>query len=85
MRSVFTILPVIDPGSLVHKKNKFSFAWNAPANESYQVEYSSNLSSAWTAFTNIVSSTNSSFTFTNDETANGGLPPGRFYRVRTSP
>lgn len=85
MRSAFTITPVVDPGSLVHKKNKFSFTWNAPTNQSYQVDYSSNLSSAWTTFTNIITSTNGTFDFTNNEAPAGGLPPTRFYRVRTSP
>ena len=82
MRSAFTITPVIDPGSLVHKKNKFSFAWSAPTNGSYQVDYSSNLVSGWTTFSNLITSTNGTFDFTNDET--GGLPPIRFYRLRTA-
>jgi hypothetical protein len=82
MRSAFTITPVIDPGSLVHKKNKFSFSWNAPTNESYQVDYSSNLLSGWTTFTDIITSTNGMFDFTNTDT--GGLLPSRFYRLRTA-
>ena len=83
MRSAFTITPVIDPGSLVHKRNKFSFSWNAPTNISYQVDYSSNLLSGWTTFTDIITSTSGLFDFTNTQT--GGLPPSRFYRLRTSP
>jgi len=82
MRSAFTITPVVDPGSLVHKKNKFSFSWNAPTNISYQVDYSSNLLSGWMTFTDIITSTNGIFDFTNTET--GGLPPTRFYRLRTA-
>ena len=83
MRSAFTITPVIDPGSLVKLKKKFSFAWSAPTNISYQVDYSSNLLAGWTTFTNIITSTKGTFDFTNDET--GGLPPVRFYRLRTAP
>jgi hypothetical protein len=83
MRSAFSIAPVIDPGSLVHKTNKFSFSWNAPTNISYQVEYSSNLLSGWTTFTDIITSTSGRFDFTNTQT--GGLPTSRFYRLRTSP
>ena len=85
MRSAFAITPVIDLTTLVHTKNKFDFAWNAPTNESYQVDYSSNLLSTWTTFTNILISPNGTFHFTNDETGSGGLPPARFYRVRRSP
>lgn len=83
MKSDFIIVPQIDPGSLVHKKNKFSFAWNAPMNSSYQVDYASNLLAGWTTFTNIVNSANGRFDFTNTEI--GGLPSSRFYRLRTAP
>jgi hypothetical protein len=83
MRSAFTIEPVVDPGSLVHKQNKFSFSWTGPTNISYQVDYSSNLLSGWTTFTNILSSANGAFDFTNTQT--GGLPPLRFYRLRAPP
>jgi hypothetical protein len=83
MRSQFLIVPQIDVSTLVHKKNKLSFAWNAPTNISYQVDYSSNLLAAWTTLTNIITSTSGTFDFTNTET--GGLPPMRFYRLRTIP
>ena len=83
MRSAFTITPVIDQGSLVHKKNKFSFSWGAPTNASYQVDYSSNLLSGWMSFTDIITSANGTFDFTNAEP--GGLPPTRFYRLRRAP
>jgi hypothetical protein len=83
MRSEFIIAPVIDPGSLVHKKNKFSFSWAAPTNESYQVDYSTNLSSGWTTLTDIISSITGTFNFTN--TQPGGLPGQGFYRLRSRP
>jgi len=82
MRSAFTITPVIDSGSLVKTDNAFSFAWNAPTNISYQVDYSTNLLAGWTTFTDVITSTSGLFDFTNTET--GGLPPSRFYRLRTS-
>jgi len=47
------------------------------------VDYSSNLLAGWTTFSNIISSTNGTFDFTNDEP--GGLPAMRFYRLRSSP
>ena len=83
MRSAFAIVPSIGPSSLVYNKNKFSFSWNAPTNSNYQVAYSSNLLSGWATFTNIITSTNGLFEFSNTET--GGLPLLRFYRVRGSP
>ena len=83
MRSQFTIMPVIDTSSLVHKKNRFILKWNAPTNMNYQVDYSSNLLSGWTTFTDIVNSSTGTFGYTNIDT--GGLPPSGFYRVRTSP
>jgi len=80
MRSTFAIQPVIDPTSLVHKKNKFSFSWSGPTNASYQVDYSSNPLSGWTTFTDIITSTTGTFNFTN--THAGGLPEEGFYRLR---
>jgi hypothetical protein len=85
MRSAFSIIPQIDAGTLVYKRNKFSFAWSAPTNESYQVEYTDSLPPSWTTFTNVITSTNGTFSFTNDESNGSGLPPSRSYRVRTGP
>jgi hypothetical protein len=39
----------------------------------------------WTAFTNIITSTNGAFDFTDDGLQSGGLTGARFYRVRTGP
>ncbi len=39
--------------------------------------------SGWTTFTDIITSANGIFDFTNTET--DGLPPTRFYHLRTSP
>ena len=83
MRSQFSIRPVIDAASLVHKKNKFSFSWTAPTNGSYYVSYSTNLSGGWTTFTDIVTSATGTFNFTN--TQPGGLPGQGFYRLQSSP
>jgi len=81
MRSAFAIQPVIDPASLVHKKNKLSFSWTAPTNGTYQVDYSADTSSSWTTFTDVVTSTSGTFYFTNTQT--GALPSTRFYRLRS--
>jgi hypothetical protein len=84
MRSAFTITPVIDPGSLVKLNKKFSFAWSAPTNISYQVDYSTNLLAGWTTFTNLISSTNGTFNFTDNWTNSGGFGNAKFYRLRTT-
>jgi Domain of unknown function (DUF4185) len=85
MRSSFSIVPVIDPGSLVKLKKKFSFAWSAPTNITYQVDYSSNLLSGWTTFTNLITSTNGTFNFTDNGTNSGGFGSTKFYRLQSLP
>jgi len=84
MRSAFTITPVIDPGSLAMTNQKFSFAWSAPTNGRYQVDYSTNLLAGWMTFTNIITSTNGAFNFTDDGTKSGGVGNTRFYRLQTA-
>jgi len=84
MRSAFTISPVIDPGSLLKTDKQFSFAWSAPTNISYQVDYSTNLLSGWATFTNLITSTNGTFNFTDSGTNSGGFGNTKFYRLRTS-
>jgi hypothetical protein len=69
----------------VKLKKKFSFAWSAPTNISYQVDYSTNLLAGWTTFTNIITSTNGTFNFIDSGTNSGGLGNTTFYRLRTSP
>ena len=69
----------------VKLKKKFSFGWSAPKNLSYQVDYTTNLMAGWTAFTNIVTSTNGAFNFTDNGTNSGGFANTKFYRVRTAP
>jgi Domain of unknown function (DUF4185) len=84
MRSAFTITPVIDPTSLVKLKKKFNFAWGAPTNITYQVDYSTNLTSGWTTFTNLISSTNGTFNFTDEGTNSGRFGSTKYYRLRAS-
>jgi hypothetical protein len=84
MRSAFSIIPVIDPASLVKLKKKFNFAWGAPTNITYQVDYSTNLTSGWTTFTNLINSTNGTFNFTDEGTNSGGFGSTKFYRLRAS-
>ncbi|MGP8234361.1 MAG: DUF4185 domain-containing protein [Limisphaerales bacterium] len=85
MRSAFTINPVIDPASLVKSKKKFSFAWTAPTSIVYQVDYSTNLLAAWNTITNLVTSTNGIFNFTDNGTNSGGFGNTKFYRLQSLP
>jgi hypothetical protein len=83
MRSEFTIRPVIDPASLVHKKNKVEFLLGRANERKLPGGLFTNLSSGWTTFPDIVTSTTGTFDFTNMQS--GGLPGQAFYRLRTSP
>jgi subtilisin-like proprotein convertase family protein len=55
----------------------FSLQWTAPAGEQFQVEWASNIIGPWTAFTNVITSTDGTFTFTDDS----AVAP-RFYRLK---
>ena len=85
MRSAFSIIPMIDPTSLVKLKKKFSFSWSAPTNASYQVDYSGNVATGWTTLANIITYTNGTFSFTDNGTNSGGLGNAKFYRLKTGP
>ena len=69
-------------GSLVKSKKKFSFAWTAPTNITYQVDYSTNLPANWTTLTNLITSTNGTFNFTDDGTNSGGFGTNKYYRLQ---
>jgi len=85
MRSAFIIRPTIDPTSLARLKNKLTFSWNAPTNGTYQVDYSTNLLSGWATFTNILTSSNGIFSFTDNGTNRSGFGNTTFYRLRAVP
>ena len=85
MHSAFSIVPIIDPTSLVKSKTQFSFAWSAPTNVTYQVGYSTNLTMGWMTLTNLVTSTNGAFNFTDNGTNSGGFGNTKFYRLHSSP
>jgi hypothetical protein len=86
MRSAFRIEPLIDPGSLAYDASKgFTFTWNAPTNENFEMDYSTVLPTTnWSSFTNIITSLNGVFKFTDHGAKSGGLG-NKFYRVRTLP
>jgi len=83
MKADFTIIPQIDPATLVKTKTNLSFAWNAPTNLVYQVDYSSNLLSGWATLTNLITSTNGAFHFTDNGTNSGGFGNTKYYRLRS--
>ncbi len=83
MRSAFTIQPVISLP--VHTESKISFSWLAPANQSYQVDYSTNLRAPWQTLADLISSTNGVFNFIDSGSNTGGFDASKFYRLRTAP
>ncbi len=50
-----------------------------------QVDYSTLLLTDWITFTNLITWTNGTFTFTDNGTNSGGFGNTKFYRLRTSP
>ena len=83
MRSAFNSTPVSDPGSFVKLRSQVSFAWAAPANLRYQVDYATNLMGAWMTLPAVITSDSNTFNFTDDGANSGGfatntLPPKSF-------
>lgn len=60
--------------------------WQAPTSYRFNVEYSDVLPPVWTTIPGgPITSTDGNFTFTDDGTLTGGLPPIRFYRIVVVP
>jgi hypothetical protein len=60
--------------------------WVSPTNQTFRVQWSPAIAPAvWTDITNIVASTNTTFTFTDDGSQTGGLGVTRFYRLVIQP
>jgi hypothetical protein len=49
-----------------------------------QVEYSSNLLTGWTTFTNIITEADGAFSFIDNGPNADDLPPSRFYQLRSA-
>ena len=77
--------PAINFSSLTLTPGGFVLNWTAPATDRYQVQYATNLPPVWMTFSNIVTSTNGNFTFTDDGSQSGGLGVARFYRLLLLP
>ncbi|NOS70104.1 MAG: S8 family serine peptidase [Verrucomicrobia bacterium] len=69
----------VTPGAVVLR-------WTAPASASFNVQWTPTLvPTAWTSFTNIITSPTGLFQFTDDGTQTGGLGGTRYYRLLQLP
>ena len=60
--------------------------WTGGPGASYKVDWTPTIApTVWTPFTNVFTSTNTSFTFTDDGSQTGGLGGMRYYRVYQVP
>ena len=60
--------------------------WAAPTSAQFQVQWTPSLApSAWTSFTNVVTSTTGAFSFLDDGSQSGGLAAPRYYRLQQWP
>jgi hypothetical protein len=59
----------------------FLLTWTGPAGGEFRVEYAEDPAGPWTAFPGTVSSTDSEFSFTDDDSVGGGISPRRYYRI----
>jgi hypothetical protein len=73
--------PLINFSSLTMTPGGFVLNWTAPVADRFNVQYATNLPPAWLTFTNLVTSTNGNFTFTDDGSQTGGLGGLRFYQL----
>ena len=67
--------------------NSITLQWTAPIYEAFQVQWITSFAPpiVWNTFTNIITSTNGTFTFTDDGSQSGGLGGPHFYRVLLLP
>jgi len=83
------IVVIPDPiviSSIVHSNNAIWLQWTAPKEDRFTVEWTPSLESpSWVSFTNVITSTDGTFTFQDEGTQSG--PPGqtRFYRLSQLP
>ncbi|HXT38411.1 MAG TPA: hypothetical protein VN887_00160, partial [Candidatus Angelobacter sp.] len=73
--------PLINFSSLTMTPGGFVLNWTAPVADRFNVQYATNLPPVWMTFTNLITSTNGSFTFTDDGSQTGGLGGLRFYQL----
>ncbi len=72
--------------SIVFNGTGFVLQWTASPSQQFQVQWKTGLAaSTWSTFTNIITSTNGQFSFTDDGTQSGGLGGTKFYRLINYP
>jgi subtilisin-like proprotein convertase family protein len=73
--------PITFTGMTVGTNGSITFTWTAPANQRYGAEWSATLfPPSWQPYPDYITSTNTSYTFTDDGSKTGGLGGSRFYR-----
>ena len=79
-------VPPLNITSITLGTNGALMQWVAPANAQFQVQWTPSLApSAWTSFTNVLTSTNGTFSFLDDGSQSGGLAGPRYYRLQQLP
>jgi len=72
--------------NIVSAPGGVTLSWQAETNSQWQVEWTPLLlPSNWMAFTNVITSTNGQFSFTDDGSQSGGLGNTRYYRLLSVP
>jgi len=72
--------------SITRSTNGVLLQWTAAANSRFNVQWTPALAPpAWNTFTNLVTSTNTFYSFLDDGSQSGGLGPPRFYRLLQLP
>jgi hypothetical protein len=82
--NVVTPPPVIQTVTVT--TNTVTLGWNAPTSAQFNVQLATNLPPlVWFTFTNLITSTNGAFTFTDDGSQTGSWTSPRFYRLKQLP
>ena len=83
------VTPVVSPvriTSIARDTNGVRLQWLAPTNSQFQVQWTPSLAlSAWSTFTNILTSTNGALSFLDDGSQSAGLAGRRYYRLKQLP
>jgi hypothetical protein len=75
--------PLVGPISKVSfGPGGFNLQWSANPGEEYAIQYANDPAGPWTELPQGVTSPNGDFSFTDNGSQTGGLPPHRFYRLR---
>ena len=80
------VTPCVPPfsiASITLDTNGVLLQWAAPTTCPFQAQWTPSLTPpAWTSFTNILTSTDGTFSFLDDGTQSGGLAGPRYYRLK---